>query len=76
MSTNKINYTVYTYIKTVQNSRTVWKCSCGFDYVLINGYIDNYESSDHGKMILPTGKCMKCKKNIKAEVCNGEKSDN
>lgn len=46
--------------------KTSWVCDCGFQFALVQGYDPDWKSSNYGKLILPTGKCMKCKREIKA----------
>ena len=44
--------------------RVKWECECGFILALMQGYNPDYKSDDYGKLVHPSGKCMKCKGEI------------
>ena len=50
--------------KEIPYPRNEWICDCGFKYVLMVGFNPDWKSNDYGKTIIPSGKCMKCKKEI------------
>jgi len=46
--------------------RVEWECcKCGFKLTLMQGYNPDWESDNYGKLLQPTGHCMKCKREIK-----------
>jgi len=55
---NKVTY------KQTENKlpypRVEWKCECGFRLALMQGYNPDWNSDDYGKLVHPSGKCMKC----------------
>ena len=52
--------------------RVEWKCQeCGFLLCICEGYNMDYRSNDYGKLVYPTGKCLKCK----GEIAVGKSSD-
>jgi len=43
-----------------------WVCDCGYQQAIMAGYNLNFNSDDYGKLVIPTGTCTKCKKEIEA----------
>ena len=45
--------------------RVEWECNCGFKHCLNEGFERDYRKDNFKEIRLPTGRCLKCKKEIK-----------
>ena len=45
--------------------RVEWECNCGFKHCLNEGFEQDYRKDNFKEIRLPTGNCLKCKKEIK-----------
>ena len=56
------------YKRTFNNipyPRVEWECNCGFKHCLNEGFEQDYRKYNFKEIRLPTGNCLKCKKEIK-----------
>ena len=56
------------YKRTFNNipyPRVEWECNCGFKHCLNEGFEQDYRKDNFKEIRLPTGNCLKCKKEIK-----------
>ena len=47
--------------------RVEWECNCGFKHCLNEGFEQDYRKDNFKEIRLPTGKCLKCKKEIRTQ---------
>ena len=47
--------------------RVEWECNCGFKYCLNEGFEQDYRKDNFKEIRFPTGKCLKCKKEIRTQ---------
>ena len=56
------------YKRTFNNipyPRVEWECNCGFKHCINEGFEQDYRKDNFKEIRLPTGRCLKCKKEIK-----------
>lgn len=52
--------------------RVEWECNCGFKHCLNEGFERDYRKDNFKEIRLPTGRCLKCKKEIKTHSLESE----
>ena len=47
--------------------RVEWECNCGFKHCINEGFEQDYRKDNFKEIRFPTGKCLKCKKEIRTQ---------
>ena len=68
MGESKEDFAIYkrTFNK-IPYPRVEWECNCGFKHCINEGFEQDYRKDNFKEIRLPTGKCLKCKKEIRIQ---------
>ena len=68
MGESKEDFAIYkrTFNK-IPYPRVEWECNCGFKHCINEGFEQDYRKDNFKEIRFPTGKCLKCKKEIRTQ---------